>query len=104
MQKNNYYSIIGVISDLQSRGFFLDFSLVGSRLLCAQEKFYLGPEEFDILEIYHFRGHPPVRNDTVIYAIATLGNGLKGILLDSHYPSTSTIPSILTSKLRKFRV
>ncbi len=56
--KNNYYNIIDAISDLQARGFFLDFNLIGNKLLCAQEKCYLGAEEFEVLEIYSLYGRP----------------------------------------------
>jgi hypothetical protein len=102
MRQNNYYTIIDAISDLQSRGFFLDFSLVGNKLLCAQEKCYLGPEEFEVLEMYRFQTYGPTRDETIVYAIEILSRPLKGILLNSSHHSKSTIPAILTRKIRKF--
>ena len=83
MNKNNHYAIINAISELQARGFILDFSIIRSKLFCAQEQCYLEPEEFDILEMYHFHSSGRFRNRTDIYAIESLTRPLKGILLKS---------------------
>jgi hypothetical protein len=81
MRKNNYCTIIEAISDLQARGFLLDFCLIGNKLLCAQEQCYLGAEEFDVLEMYRFHTGGLTRKETVVYAIESLSRPLKGILL-----------------------
>jgi hypothetical protein len=103
MRKNNYCSIVDAISDLQTRGFWLDFSLIGNKLLCAQEKCYLGADDFDVLEMYCFHSGGLTRNETVVYAIESLSRRLKGILLNPGYKTTAEVPPILTRKIRKFR-
>jgi len=92
MRKNNYCTIIEAISDLQARGFFLDFCLIGNKLLCAQEQRYLGTEEFDVLEMYSFYAGGLTRNETVVYAIESLFRPLKGILLKSGNRADLEIP------------
>jgi hypothetical protein len=104
MRKNNYCSIIDAISDLQTRGFLLDFSLIGNKLLCAQEKCYLGADEFDVLEMYRFHAGGLTRDEAVVYAIESFSRPLKGILLNSGYQTTAQMPTILTRKIRKFWV
>jgi len=104
MRKNNYFTIIEAISDLQARGFLLDFCLIGNKLLCAQEKCYLGAEEFDVLEMYCFPAGSFARDETVVYAIESLSRPLKGILLNSTNQTPTYVPSILTGKIRKFWV
>jgi hypothetical protein len=104
MRKNNYCSIIDAISDLQTRGFLLDFSLVGNKLLCAQEKCYLGADDFDVLEIYRFHAGGLTRDETVVYAIESLSRPLKGILLNSGCQIATQVPPILGRKIRKFWV
>jgi hypothetical protein len=99
-----YYSIIDAISDLQARGFFLDFSLIGNKILCAQEKCYLAPEEFEVLEMYSFHVEGPGRSDTVVYAIESRSRPLKGILLNSGNRSKTPVPPVLFRKIRKFWV
>ena len=101
MCKYNYCNIIEAISDLQARGFSLDFSLIGDKLLCAQEKCYLGANEFDVLEMYCFHLEDPGRADAIIYAIELLSRPLKGILLN---PTQKQVPPILSTKIRKFWV
>src|SRR5258706_9768422 len=102
MHKNNYHTVIDAISDLQARGFFLDFSLIGDKLFCAQEKCYLEAEEFDVLEMYTFHFGALTRDETIVYAIESFSRPLKGILLNSGYPFLTSVPTILSRKIRKF--
>jgi hypothetical protein len=104
MRKNNYCSIIDAISDLQTRGFLLDFSLIGNQLLCAQEKCWLGADDFDVLEMYCFHGGGLSRNETILYAIESLFLPLKGILLNSGCQTGTQVPPIIGRKIRKFWV
>jgi hypothetical protein len=83
MRRYNYYSVIDAISGLQARGFLLDFSLINNKLFCAQEKCYLGADEFDVLEIHRFYVVGRTRAETNVYAIETYSRSLKGILLNS---------------------
>ena len=83
MQNGNYYSIIEAISDLQARGFTLDFSLIGKRLLCAQQQRYLKTEEFKVREMYRFRAGRSRHRATIVYALESNCQPLKGILLRS---------------------
>jgi hypothetical protein len=102
MRKDSYYNIIDAISDLQGRGFFLDFSLIGNKLLCAQEKCYLDAEEFEVLEMHSFHTGGLTRDETVIYAIESFCRPLKGILLYSGCHTKAVVPTILSRKIRKF--
>jgi hypothetical protein len=103
MRENKYFTIIDAISDLQRRGFLLDFTLIGNELLCAQEQCYLKAEEFDVLEMYCFHAGGLIRHETVVYAIESISRPLKGILLNSTHQALTHVPSILTRKIRKFR-
>jgi hypothetical protein len=81
MCRNNYYNVVDAISDLQARGFLLDFSLINNELFCVQEQCYLGAEEFDVLEIHRFSGVGATHTQTIVFVIETLSRSLKGILL-----------------------
>jgi len=95
MNKNNYYTIIDAISDLQARGFTLDFSLVRSKLFYVQEQRYLEAEEFDVVEMYHFHAGRPSRGKTDVFAIESLIRPLKGILLYSFNQAPTQVPKVL---------
>jgi hypothetical protein len=83
MRKKSYYTVIDTITDLQARGFIFDFSLISSKLFCAQGQYYLEPEEFEVLERYRFYSHERTRDQTDIYALESTTRPLKGILLNS---------------------
>jgi hypothetical protein len=101
MGNYNYYHIIVAISDLQARGFSLDFTLIGNKLLCAQEKCYLRADEFVVLEMHRFVGSL-AWDGTIVYAIESLVQPLKGILLYSGNQTLTQMPPILTRKIAKF--
>jgi hypothetical protein len=104
MRKKNYCTIVEAIWDLQARGFSLDFSLIGNKLLCAQKQCYLGAEEFDVLEMYCFHDGGLTRDETVVYAIESLSRPLKGILLNSGNQTATQMLPILRRKIRNFWV
>jgi hypothetical protein len=84
MHKNINYPIIDAIADLQSRGFILDFSLVGNKLFCVQEKCYLLPDEVEVIEVHRFlTGKFNSDNAIIVCAIESLNRPLRGILLSS---------------------
>jgi hypothetical protein len=101
MSLDNHYTIINAISDLQARGFILDFSIIRSKLFCAQEQRYHELEEFDVLEMYRF--HSTGRSDrpTDVYAIESLTRPLKGILLKSGRWIAPQLPNILTRNAKR---
>jgi hypothetical protein len=101
MSNYNYCTIIDAVSDLQSRGFFLDFILIGNQLLCIQEKCYLEAEEFNVIEMHSFHADG---DEIVVYAIESLSRPLKGILLNSGYHTLTQVPPILFRMIRKFWV
>jgi hypothetical protein len=83
MRKNNHYNVIDAIADLQAKGFFLDFSLIGNKMLCAQQQCYLKPEEFEVREMYRFGTDSSLPAETIVYALESICRPLKGILLTS---------------------
>jgi hypothetical protein len=82
---NNYCNIIEAISDSQVRGFTFDFSLIGKRLLCAQEQRYMEIEELEVREIYRFSTKRAPDDATIIYSLESNCQPMKGILLWSRF-------------------
>jgi hypothetical protein len=101
MHKNRYDTVVAAISDLQARGFFLDFTIVGDKLLCAQEKCYVGADEFDVLEKYSFYAGGQNANVTVVYAIESFFQAFRGVLLCSGSPTKTGVSHIFSRKMRK---
>ena len=89
---HHYHTVSDAVSDLQSRGFSLDFSLIGNRLLCAQEKCFVGFNEFEVLEMHTIHTPDDTRKETTVYAIASICDPLKGILLNSGCHCKTDLP------------
>ena len=104
MRRKNYYSVSDAISDLQARGFSIDFNLIDDKLFCVQEQCYLGAEDFEVLEMHRFYAIGATCNETVVYGIEAISRALRGILLNSCNHSLAQVPPILYGKIRKFWV
>jgi hypothetical protein len=80
MLPGKYNTVVEAISDLQARGFTVDFTIIDDRLFCAQEKCYIRAEEFVVLETYDFHcgSH---KKKKILYVIES--PFLRGILLYS---------------------
>jgi hypothetical protein len=103
MYQTSYLSILDAIVDLQTRGYFFDFNMIGNKLLCSQQKIFLRSEDFDILEMYSFP-HEDAWQETVVYGIESQQYHIKGILLSTMPERTVTLPAMLFKKISKFWV
>lgn len=103
MDKRAKYRIIDAITDLQSRGFVFDFSLIRNELFCIQEKCYLVPDEVDVTEVYSFlAGGFNSGKTIVVCAIELLHQPLKGILLSSDCQSVLKWHNACNSSFKSF--
>jgi hypothetical protein len=106
MIQGKYNTIAEAISDLQARGYVLDFTIVGNKLFCSQEKCYIQQDEFAVLEKYDFRRGGRNKKEKVVYGIESPFRMLKGILLSpgplrSNSYSTSS-PGSVRFEYRRF--
>jgi hypothetical protein len=101
MYKNRYNTIVDAISDLEAKGFSLDFTIVDDKLLCAQEKCYIGADEFDVLEMHSFHGRSRDVDVTVVYAIESFFQMFRGVLLCSGSHPKVGVAQMLSRKMTK---
>ncbi|WP_162996387.1 hypothetical protein [Mucilaginibacter celer] len=73
-----------VIIDLQNKGYDLDFTLNNEFLRCVQDGELISPDDFEIAETYLIQSEAQAGMPYVIYAIRSLHNGIKGILMTSY--------------------
>jgi hypothetical protein len=79
----NYNTKTEAIIDLQERGYDHDFILNNECILCIQQSELIHPEDFEVTETYRFDGNRRTRDNYIIYAIRTLNDDLRGILMTS---------------------
>lgn len=77
----NYATKTELVSNLQARGYDLDFVVRNEGILCIQQNKFLRPEAFEIMETYHFEGKQNPYDSYTIYAIESIQNDFKGTLI-----------------------
>ena len=87
-----------VIICLQNKGYDLDFILNKEFLRCVQDGELFSPDDFEITETYLLEEKTQAVPQ-VIYAITSLHNGIRGILMTSYDAFTQGLSIRLWSKL-----
>ena len=91
-------TITDVLRDLQARGYVHDYNLHPDRLTCDEVDLTLGPDEFEISEVYRFEGPSDPADEAVVYAIHAK-DGHDGILIDGYGPTSDSLSSEMVAKL-----
>lgn len=95
-----YDTVTAALTDLDSRGFNLDFNLTADALECKEINLLLMPEEFEIEEIYRFEGMTDPADSSVVYAIASNVGNLRGVLVDGYGVYAENVSPELLNKLK----
>jgi hypothetical protein len=95
----NYATKTEAIIDLQRKGYDQDFILKGDGILCIQQGALIRPEEFEITGTYRFEGKRRLCDNYIIYAIRSVENNIKGILMTSFSGFENNISIHLWAKL-----
>ena len=95
-----YDTVTAALTDLDNRGYNLDFNLTSEALECKSINLQLMPEEFEIEEVYRFEGMTDPADSSVVYAISSNLSNLKGILVDGYGVYAENISPELLNKLK----
>jgi hypothetical protein len=95
----NFHNKTEVIIDLQQRGYDQDFVLNNEHLLYVQSSELIAPDDFEITETYRFDGKSRSRDNYVVYAVRSIHNDIKGILMTSYSAFSHGLSIHLWSKL-----
>jgi len=95
----NYANRTEAIIDLQKRGYDQDFTLKNEGILFIQENEFIRPEEFEISETHRFENKRRPGDNYIIYAIGSVENGIKGILMISFKGFDNNLSLHLWAKL-----
>lgn len=98
----NYSTKAEAIIGLQKKGYELDFILNNEHLLCVQYCELISPDDFEIAETYSFKSNILPGERYIIYAINSVHNGLKGILMTPYSAFTGGLSIHLWSKLSAY--
>lgn len=95
-RENHYATVSEAISQLQNKGFTIDFNLKENSLVYHYEKY---GDCFEIVDVYRYEGNSDPADEAVVYAIES-NTGLKGILVAGFGISVDNETVEILKKLR----
>ena len=91
-----YETLSQAITDLTKRGYTFNFNIKYDCIECVENKIQLKPEEFEIDEVHRFQEMSDVDNESILYAISSTQNNVKGLLVNAYsiYADTASVELI----------
>jgi hypothetical protein len=80
VRENHYETVSEAITQLQKKGYTIDFNLKENSLAQHSEKFNV---DFEIVDVYRYEGNSDPGDEAVVYAIESK-TGLKGVLVTGY--------------------
>ena len=80
----NLRTVTDVLYELKARGYTVDFNLNKDCLVCYENELTLHPDEFVVDKHYRFEGTTDPADESVIYAISSPKNNIKGTLINAY--------------------
>ena len=94
-----YTTLSEAINDLAKRGYTTNFNIESDCIVCAENMIRLHPDEFQIDEIYRFQEMSDLDNESILYAISSSQNNMKGLLVNAYGIYSETATTELIEKL-----
>jgi hypothetical protein len=96
---HNYDTVTEAVSELKKRGFSIDFNLAFDKIICADTKICLHPDEFEIVEAYRFEGDSNPDDEDVVYAVESKDGSLKGVITSAFGMYADALSNKIIQKL-----
>jgi hypothetical protein len=101
MIQNNYDTVSEAVNDLQKQGYTTDFEILAEKecLICHKTSSELSPEDFEIDHFYRFEGESDPGDEMIVYAISSVKNNVKGIVINAFGPYADNATYAIVKKL-----
>jgi hypothetical protein len=96
-----YDTVSEAVNGLKKRGFSLDFNLKENCLVCQGHK--LDVDDFEIVEVYRFEGNSDPADEAIVYAIQSVNDEIKGVLVNGYGISSDAMGAEMARKLEMHR-
>lgn len=96
---HNYDTVTEAVSELKKRGFSIDFNIAFDKIICADNKICLHPDEFEIVEAYRFEGDSNPDDEDVVYAVESKDGSLKGVITSAFGMYADAVSNKIIQKL-----
>ena len=94
-----YDTVTEALKDLKLRGFTIDFNIAFDKIICNDNNICLNPHEFEIVEVYRFEGDTDPGDQSVIYAIESKDEKVKGTMSGAYGTYAESISTEMMQKL-----
>lgn len=94
-----YITLSEAINDLTKKGYTFNFNIQQDCIWCAENNMQLQPDEFEIDEVYRFQEMSDVDNESILYAISSTQNNVKGLLINAYSIYADSASTKLIEKL-----
>jgi len=99
--KQDYGTLSQTIDGLKAEGYLLDFNLQQDCLMCHRDGVSLSQEDFEIDAVFRFEGESDPDDESVVYAISSPKNNIKGILVNAYGIYADGTSEAIVAKLKK---
>ncbi|WP_323028468.1 hypothetical protein [Gelidibacter japonicus] len=94
-----YTTLSEAVNDLTKKGYTFNFNIQQDCIWCAENNTQLQPDEFEIDEVYRFQEMSDVDNESILYAISSTQNNVKGLLVNAYSIYADSASTKLIEKL-----
>jgi len=95
----SYDTLSEALNNLKCRGFTIDFNIEFDKIKCSSSGKILSPAEFEIVEHYRFEGDTNPSDESVVYAIRSKDNSIKGVLVSAYGAYSESMNEEMIRKL-----
>lgn len=96
-----YTTLSEAINDLTKKGYTENFNIESDCIICDENRIRLRPDEFEIDEVYRFQEMSDLDNESILYAISSPTNNIKGLLVNAYGTYSDTNTTELIRKLEQ---
>lgn len=98
-ERENYNNLVEAIAGLKQQGYTEDFNLRSNCIECRNGSHQLLHDEFQIDKYFRFDGDTNPDEESIIYAISSTKDDVKGILVNGYGPSSEALTDEMLAKL-----
>jgi hypothetical protein len=99
-----YETLVDATNDLLKRGYTANLSLEGDTIDDKAQNIHMTADDFEIDEFYRFEGASNPDDTSIIYAVSSPKNNLKGVLVNAYGAYADDSSSAIGAKLHHHQV
>lgn len=102
-QRKFFETLSACVDHYVARGYTADFLIPEDKncLICVHNNQELAPEEFEIDEIYRFEGMTDPEDSSIVFAISSKDNSIKGLVINGYGATFSSKNAQLVEHLMR---